>query len=114
MKMRLILIAAAMVVASTSAHAFIGQSKTYKVESDFGIVGPSEMVIFPTAFQLETDEVNFYVPFTAVDFTRLENKTITVSVRGKTITIWTANPAYAKKLYQDLTKAIAGEYLDKN
>lgn len=114
MKTRLILIAIAMLIASTSAHAFIGQSKTYKVESDFGIIGAAEMVVFPTAFQLETGEVNFYVPFSAIDFTRLENKTITVSVRGKVMTIWTDKPFNAKSLYQDLTRAISGDFLDKD
>ena len=114
MKKILSFMAIVMLFASSSAHAFIGQSKPYKVESDFGITGPAEMVVFPSAFQLETKDVNFYVPFTAVDYTRLENKTITVSVSGKIITIKVSSTAYATTLYKDLTKAISGEYLDKD
>jgi len=114
MKIMLILFATLMFFGTSSAYAFVGQSKTYKIESDFGIVGPSEMVVFPTAFQFETKEINFYVPFTAVDFTRLEDNTITVSVRGRLIIIRTTNQFHAKGLYHDLTHAIAGDYLDKD
>jgi hypothetical protein len=114
MKKLLTFIAVVMFFASSPAHAFIGQSKPYKVESDFGITGPSEMVVFPSAFQLETKEVTFYVPFTAIDYTRLENKTITVSMNGKIITIKVSSTAYATTLYKDLTKAISGEFLDKD
>lgn len=114
MKIRFVTIAAVMCLASSPAYAFIGQSKAYKIESDFGITGSSEMVVFPTAFQFETKETNFYVPFTAIDYTRLENKTIIVSIRGQVITIKATNRSYAKILYQDLTKAIAGEYLDRD
>lgn len=114
MKKILFLIAAIAFSAASAAHAFVGHSKAYKIESDFGIVGSCEMVVFPTAFQLETKEANFYVPFTAIDYTRLEGKTISVSVRGKLITIESANPIYAKSLYHDLTHAIAGDYLDKD
>jgi len=71
-------------------------------------------VVFPTAFQLETKTSNFYVPFSAVDFTRFDGKTITVSVRSKLITIESANAIYAKSLYHDLTHAIAGGYLEKD
>ena len=114
MKMRLILIAVALFIATTSAHAFVGQSKAYKIESDFGIIGACKMVVFPTAFQFETKQTNFYVPFTAIGYTKLEGKNITVSVRGKVITIKASNAAYAKSLYHDLTRAISGEYLDKD
>jgi hypothetical protein len=114
MKKRLMFIVTMILMASSPAHAFVGQSKTYKVESDFGISGASEFVVFPTAFQYETKDANFYVPFTAINYTLLENKTITISVRGKIITIKAANSAYAKSLYHDLTRAIAGEYLDKD
>lgn len=114
MKKTLTLITAILFLASAPAHAFIGHSKAYKVESNFGIVGSCEMVVFPTAFQFETKEAGFYVPFSAIDFTRMEGKTITISVRGKLITIELSNPMYAKSLYHDLTHAIAGDYLDKD
>ena len=114
MKKILPLIAVAIFFSSTSAYAFIGQSKSYKIESDFGITGPSKLVVLPTAFRYETKDAYFYVPFTSIDYTLLENAKIKVSVRGKVITIKAASKISAKSLNNDLTRAISGEYIDRD
>lgn len=97
----------AMLFTSTSAYAFMGKSKTYEVESDFGITGPSKLVIFPQSFRFKTKDANFYVPFTSIDYTLLENTTVKVSIRGKVITLKTGSKAYARSLNDDLTGAIS-------
>lgn len=114
MKKLLTLMAVVMLFTSTSAYAFMGQSKTYKIESDFGIIGPSKLVVLPTAFWYETKDAYFYVPFSSIDYTLLEHETIKVSVRGKLITLKVTSKATAKSLNKDLTRAISGEYIDKD
>jgi len=110
MKTAFSLIAVAMLFTSTSAYAYIGHSKSYKVESDFGITGPSKLVVFPRALRLETKDAHFLVPLASVDYTLLENTTLKVSVRGKVITIKIKSRASAESLNKDLTGSILGEY----
>ena len=102
--------AIAMLFTSTSAYAFMGKSKSYNVESDFGITGPSKLVVLPKAFRYKTDDAFFYVPFSSIDYTLLENRKIIVSVRGEVITIKAASKRYAASLNDDLTRAISGEF----
>jgi len=78
MKKRFALLFFAILFTSSSAYAFIGQSRDYDVESDFGITGSCTMVVLPKAFRLETKDAYFYVPFGSIDYTLLENMTITV------------------------------------
>jgi len=109
--MRFMLLVVAILFASSSAYAFVGQSRDYAVESDFGITGPCTMVVLPKAFRLEADGASFYVPFTSIDYTLLENTTITISIRGKVITLKVRSKALAMKLNEDLTRAIMGDFL---
>jgi len=109
--MKFVLLVVAILFASSSAHAFIGQSRDYAVESDFGITGSCTMVVLSKAFGLEAEGAYFYVPFTGIDYTLLENTTIIVSIRGKVITLKVRSKALAKKLNEDLTRAITGDFL---
>ena len=111
MKMKFAWLVVAILFASSSAYAFIGQSRDYAVESDFGITGSCTMVVFPKSFRLEAEGATFYVPFTSIDYTLLENTTITVSMRGKIITLKVRSKALAMKLNEDLTRAITGDFL---
>lgn len=111
MKKILILLAVTVLFTSTSAYAFIGHSKSYKVESDFGVVGPATLVVFPESFTCETENTRFYVPFTSIDYTILENRVVQISVRGKVITVEVNSKTNAKSLYDDLTRAISGDFL---
>ncbi len=110
MKKILAFMAVAILFTSTSADAFIGQSRTYKIESDFGITGPAKLVVLPKAFHYQTKTAYFYVPFSSIDYTLLEGTTLTVSVRGRLITLKTRSKATAQALNKDLTRAISGEY----
>ncbi|MES0370961.1 MAG: hypothetical protein ABUK11_01665 [Mariprofundaceae bacterium] len=112
MKKTSLLIVIAILFMSSPANAFIGKSKSYKVESDYGILGPSKLVVFLTAFRLKSEDASFHVPFSSIDYVHVEGLAIKVSVRGKMMTIMAKSKAYAEKISDDLTRAMAGEFSD--
>jgi len=109
MKKVLMILAVVTFFISSSADAFIGHSKSYKVESDFGIKGSCILVVYPKSFRIETDDAHFYVPLTGIDYFSLENKTIRISVKGTVMTFVVNSKVNAEKLNHDLIEAMTAE-----